>query len=381
MEPSRQRPDVVVIGGGAVGLASAWRLAARGPEVAVVDPDPGGGASWAAAGMLAPVSEASYEEEGLLDLTLTSAGRWPAFVRDLEAATDRRVGYRDCGTLFVARDADDLAVLEDMHDYQQRLGLEVERLTSRACRDREPLLAPRVRGGVHVQGDHAVDNRRLVRALRVAVEKADAARLVRDRVRRVLVDGGRVRGVELDAGDRLEAATVVLAAGAWSAGIDGVPPEARPPVRPVKGELLYLRARDEQPFITHNVRGVVEGATVYLVARGDGRYVVGATVEEQGFDTGVTVGGVWSLLRDARELLPAVTELDVLELVAGLRPGSPDNAPILGPTAVEGLILATGHHRNGILLTPVTADAVADCVVDGRLPEPARPFTLDRFGP
>lgn len=376
-----ERPDAVIVGGGVIGLASAWRAADRGVAVTVVDPDPGRGASWAAAGLLAPVSEIVYGEERLLELTLASARAYPEFVADLEEATGREVGYRPGGTLCVARDADDLAVLEDLRDYQERLGLEVQRLRSRACREREPLLAPSVRGGLLVSGDHAVDNRRFVEALRLAVEKTDGAGLVNDRAERVLVEDGRATGVALSSGDRIEAPAVVVAAGAWSGRIAGVPAPARPPVRPVKGELLYLRERaGDEPFLTHNVRGVVAGASVYLVPRGDGRYVVGATEEEQGFDTEVTVGGVWRLLRDARELLPAVTELEVIELVAGLRPGSPDNAPILGPTPVEGLWLATGHYRNGILLTPVTAGAVASCLAEGRLPDLAAPFTLERFG-
>lgn len=388
MGHTEQRPDAVVVGGGVIGLASAWRCAARGLRVTVVDPDPGRGASWAAAGMLAPVSEVAYGEEDLLALSLASARAYPEFVADLEEATGTAVGYRTGGTLCVARDTDDLKVLEDLRGYQERLGLEVERLRRRACREREPLLSPSVRGGLMASGDHAVDNRLLVEALRLAVEKDDRLTMIRDRVARVVVGDGRVRGVELAAGGRIEAPAVVIAAGAWSGGIDGIPAPARPPVRPVRGELLYLRDRGRdpgpvggsgEPFLTHNLRGVVAGSSVYIVPRGDGRYVVGATVEEQGFDTSVTAGGVWRLLRDARELLPAVTELDVIELVAGLRPGSPDNAPILGPTPVEGLVLATGHYRNGILLTPVTADAVAAFLTGGRLPEVAAPFTLKRF--
>lgn len=377
------RCDAVVVGAGAIGLATAWRAAGRGLRVTVVDPDPGAGASWAAAGMLAPVSEVTYEEEGLLDLTLASARRYPDFVAELEDATGRRVGYRSCGTLLVARDADDRRVLDDLYDYQRRLGLDVERLDRTACRDREPLLSPRVRGGVAVGGDHAIDNRRLVETLRVAVEKAGKIDLVTDEVTRVVVEDGAVAGVHTAGGERIEALAVVIAAGAWSGRIAGIPDVARPPVRPVRGELLYLRddgrRGDDGPFIRHNLRAVVRGSSVYLVARGDGRYVVGATVEEQGFDTSVTAGGVWELLRDAREVLPAISELQILELVAGLRPGSPDNAPILGSTPVDGLVLATGHYRNGILLTPVTADAVAGLLAEGRLPEVAAPFTLARF--
>lgn len=384
------RPDVVVVGGGVIGLASAWRLAQRGLQSLVVDDDPTTGATGAAAGMLAPVSEVTYGEEDLLALTMASARRYPDFVAELQEATGREVGYRRVGTLCVARDHDDRVVLDELHRFQQRLGLEVERLSGRDCREREPLLAPGIRGGLFVAGDHAVDNRRLAEALLVAVDKTDGAGLCRDRVERVLIEDGRAAGVELDSGQTVTAGCVLVAAGSWSGRIAGIPETARPPVRPVKGELLYLRERSrrgpggvgtgDEPLLEHNLRGVVEGASVYVVPRGDGRYVVGATVEEQGFDTAVTARGVWQLLRDARELLPSITELEVLELVAGLRPGSPDNAPILGPSGVAGLGLATGHYRNGILLAPVTADAVAAWVDDGALPELAAPFTLARFG-
>lgn len=374
--------DVAIVGGGTIGLAIAWRAAQRGLDVVLADPEPGRGASWAAAGMLAPVSEVEYEEEHLLDLALASAAAWPDFAAELSAAADLDVGYRDCGTLFVGRDADDMAVLDALLDYQRRLGLDVERLGGSQTRELEPLLDPSVRGGLLTAEDHAVDNRRVVTALQAAAVGA-GAELVHDVADRIVVDGGRARGIQVGDGGRIDAGSVVVAAGAHSRDLPGLPDAARPPVRPVKGELLYLRAMGDrlggEPFIRHNVRAVVRGRHVYLVARGDGRYVLGATAEERGFDTTVTVNGVWSLLRDAREILPSITELELLETTAGLRPGSPDNAPVLGPTPVDGLVLATGHYRNGVLLTPVTATAIVDLLVEGHLPDVAKGFTLDRF--
>jgi glycine oxidase len=366
--------DVVVVGGGVIGLAIAWRATSAGMTVTVVDEAPGQGASWAAAGMLAPVTEVHYGERPLLGLNLAAAGRWPAFAAEVEEASGHPVGYRPGGTLAVARDADDNAALEDLYRFQLRCGLEVERLRSRECRQLEPGLAPSIRGGVLAAGDHQVDNRALVEALLTACRRA-GVRLVQGRVAELAVDGDRVTGVVLAGGTRLPAGTVVLAAGCWSGGLGGLAAEALPPVRPVKGQLLYLRGPADEPLCSRNVRGL----EVYVVPRGDGRVVVGATVEEQGFDTRVTAGAVHDLLRAALELLPDVAELELTETVVGLRPGSPDNAPMLGPAGPQGLVVATGHYRNGILLTPVTADAVAELLATGRVPDLIAPFAPGRF--
>jgi glycine oxidase len=363
-----------VVGGGVIGLGIAWRAALAGMTVTVVDQAPGRGASWAAAGMLAPVTEVHYGEQALLALNLAAAARWPGFAVELEEASGRPVGYRPAGTLSVARDADDNAALEDLYQFQLRCGLEVERLRSRECRQLEPGLAPSIRGGVLAAGDHQVDNRALVEALLVAGQKAGVG-LVAGRAAELATDGDRVTGVVLAGGERLAAKTVVLAAGCWSGGLGGLAAEVLPPVRPVKGQLLHLRGPADQPLCSRNVRGL----EAYVVPRSDGRVVVGATVEEQGFDIQVTAGAVHDLLRAALELLPDVAELELVETVAGLRPGSPDNAPMLGPAGPEGLVVATGHYRNGILLTPVTADTVAELLVTGRVPGPIAPFGPDRF--
>ncbi|HEV3464845.1 MAG TPA: glycine oxidase ThiO [Actinomycetota bacterium] len=363
-----------MVGGGVIGLGIAWRAALAGMTVTVVDQAPGRGASWAAAGMLAPVTEVHYGEQALLALNLAAAARWPGFAVELEEASGRPVGYRPAGTLSVARDADDNAALEDLYQFQLRCGLEVERLRSRECRQLEPGLAPSIRGGLLAAGDHQVDNRALVEALLVAGQRA-GVRLVAGRVVELAVEDDRVTGVVLGDGARLAAGAVVLAAGCWSGGLGGLAAEALPPVRPVKGQLLYLRGPADQPLCSRNVRGL----EVYVVPRGDGRVVVGATVEEQGFDTRVTAGAVHDLLRAALELLPDVAELELVETVVGLRPGSPDNAPMLGPVGPEGLVVATGHYRNGILLTPVTADAVAELLATGRVPELIAPFGPQRF--
>ncbi|MCL7366848.1 MULTISPECIES: glycine oxidase ThiO [Streptomyces] len=374
-------PDVLVVGGGIVGLVTAWRAAQRGLATALVDPEPGGGAARVAAGMLAAVTELHYGEETLLALNLASARRYPAFAAELAELTGRDLGYRRCGTLAVALDADDRAHLRDLHALQQRSGLESEWLSGRECRRLEPMLAPGVRGGLRVDGDHQIDPRRLARALVAACAHAGVVfhRVWAERL--TVGRGDRATGVVTADGTALEAGQVVLAGGSLSGRLTGVPEAVLPPVRPVKGQVLRLTMpRAHGPLLNRTVRAVVRGNHVYLVPRENGELVVGATSEELGWDTTVTAGGVYALLRDAHELVPGITELPLTETRAGLRPGSPDNAPLLGPTGLDGLLLATGHYRNGVLLTPVTGDVMAHALTTGELPEEGRPFTPRRFG-
>ncbi|MEU6157260.1 glycine oxidase ThiO [Streptomyces sp. NPDC047130] len=371
--------DVLVVGGGIIGLVTAWRAARGGAAVAVVDPDPGGGAARVAAGMLAAVTEHHHGEQELLALNLESARRWPAFAAELAEASGMDVGYRSCGTLAVALDADDRAELRELAELHRSHGLSSEWLTGRECRRLEPMLAPGVRGGLRVDGDHQADPRLLAAALLRACERAGVV-VHRRRAVRLEVTGGRVTGVATEDGAVLPAGRVVLAGGSRSAELDGVPEEVRPPVRPVKGQVVRLAVPPVYaPFLSRTVRAVVRGSSVYLVPRENGELVVGATSEELGFDTTVTAGGVYTLLRDARELLPGITELPLTETLAGLRPGTPDNAPLLGPTSLDGLLLATGHYRNGVLLTPVTGDLMAETLATGALPARARAFAADRF--
>ncbi len=370
--------DAAVIGGGPIGLSVAWRAAQRGLRTVVLERGVvGEGAAHVAAGMLAPTSEAEYGGEALLRLGLASADRYPAFVRELGRATGCDPGYRRCGTLLVARDRDEAEALERERAHRERLGLGVERLRPSEARRREPALAPGLRLALEASDDHAVDPRLLVRALAGAARGAGAELREGAVVAGVAGSDAAVTGVELAGGDHVAATSVVVAAGCWSGELAGIPEAARVPVRPVKGQIMRLR----DPAGPGLVDRVLRLARSYLVPRGDGRYVLGATVEERGFDTDVTAGGVLELLRDATELVPGLSELVVEELAAGLRPGTPDNGPILGPGAVRGLHWATGHHRNGILLAPVTGDAVAAALVEDGLPELARPFSADRFAP
>ncbi|MHC3473383.1 glycine oxidase ThiO [Streptomyces sp. 7R007] len=376
---SSRTSDVLVIGGGIIGLVTAWRAAQRGLATAVVDPEPGGGAAQVAAGMLAAVTELYHGEQTLLGLNLASAHRYPDFAAELTDLTGHDLGYRRCGTLAVALDADDRAHLRELHALQRESGLESEWLSGRECRRLEPMLAPGVRGGLRVDGDHQIDPRRLAGALVAACERAGVV-FHRTWAERFRVAGDRAAGITTSDGTELGAGQVVLAAGSLSGRLPGVPDDVLPPVRPVKGQVLRLTVpKRHAPFLSRTVRAVVRGGSVYLVPRESGELVIGATSEELGWDTTVTAGGVYELLRDAHELVPGLTELPLTETRAGLRPGSPDNAPLLGPTQLPGLLLATGHHRNGVLLTPVTGDVLAHALTTGELPEEARPFTPKRF--
>jgi glycine oxidase len=346
--------DVAIVGGGVVGLAIAWRARARGLGVVVYDRgELGAGTSRVAAGMLAPVAEADAGERALLELGLRSARRWPAFAEELVDASGIYVDFRARGTLMLARDRDEAEALERERDLRERLGLRVERLLPSAARRLEPALAPTLRGALHLPDDHAVDPRLVCAALVRAGERAGV----------VMKPCMEVRDLAA-----LPAEQIVIAAGPWSAAFGD---EAQ--VRPVKGQSLRLRDPAGPGLLDRVVR--FEGG--YLVPRGDGRYVLGATTEERGFDTAVTALGVYELLRDAGELVPGVLELEVEETIAGLRPGTPDNAPILGRSRRDPRIVwATGHYRNGVLLAPVTADLVAaELVGDGE----AHAFGPERF--
>lgn len=364
--------DVVVVGGGIVGLSIAWRCVRRGLDVRVHDAGGDGGAWYAAAGMLAPVGETSFGQEALTGLMLESARRWPGFAAELEKESGESLGYDGGGTLSVARTGDDLVAARRMWDFRVGLGLAVDELTGSALREAEPALSPRVRGGAFIPGDHQVDPRRVVGALRGLL--ADA------------IVPGRVEKVPLG--------RVVVAAGLGTAALTGLP------VRPVKG--VTLRLKGAPGLLRHVVNGYVDGRHVYLVPRADGEIVVGATSEERGDDT-VTAGAVLDLLGPATELVPELAECEVTGAVVRHRPATPDNAPLLGmhtggaPTGgapiggapiggahpggahTGGVVVAAGHHRNGVLLAPVTADLIADLLVTGRSDPLLASFRPGRF--
>src|SRR3954470_9307973 len=371
----KQRPRTVVVGAGVIGLGIAWRLAQAGCAVTVYDKGQAGrGASWAAAGMLAAAVETEPGEEPLLPLALESQRLWPDFASELEAASGVSVEYRGEGTMVVALNRDDAATLRHSYEFQKGLGLDLHWLTAAEARSREPHLKPGIAAAVFSPRDHQVENRLLGQALAVAAKRAGVELIEHCPVREITIDGGHASGVVTgrghDPGD-----VVVLAAGAWSREIGGIPPAYLPPVRPIKGQMLALQMNAAAPLLRH----VVWLPRAYLTPRNDGRLIIGATVEERGFDTSLTAGGLLALIEGAWRAVPAIEELPVAETWVGFRPGSRDDAPMLGPGGIDGLVVATGHHRNGILLTPITAAVVSTYILSGRLFDIALPFSPERF--
>ncbi|HLH64256.1 MAG TPA: glycine oxidase ThiO [Solirubrobacteraceae bacterium] len=369
--------DVAVVGGGVIGLSIAWRAAQRGMKVCVLERDQAGwGTSRQAAGMLAPVAEVTPAEEPLLELGLRSARAYPGFVAELvQAAGERSVGYTPCGTLLVARDADEAEALERELALRARLGLAVRRLRASEARALEPALAPTLRLALHVPDDHAVDPRALTQALAAALRRRGGELREGCRVAALETAGGAVRGLVLSDGTTVAAHQVVIAAGTWCGEIGGIPERDRVPVAPIKGQIMRLH----DPAGPGLLSRVTRMGSSYITPRGDGRYVIGGTSEERGFDTTVTAGAVHELLRDATELVPGVSELVLDELSAGLRPGTPDNLPAIGPAALAGLHWAAGHRRNGILLAPVTAEIVAAALAGDGVGWDIAPFAPTRF--
>ena len=334
----------------------------------------GHGASWAAAGMLAAAVETEPGEEKLLQLTLESQRLWPEFARELEAAAGLSVEYRDEGTMAVALNRDDAAQLRHSFEFQKGLGLDLQWLTAAAAREREPHLKPGIAAAVWSPRDHQVENRLLGRALAIAARRAGVELVEHCAVHEITISGGRASGVVTAQGS-LKGDVVVLAAGAWSREIGGIPKANLPPVRPIKGQMLALQMDPAAPLVRH-VLWLPHG---YLAPRLDGRLVIGATVEERGFDARLTAGGLLALIEGAWRAIPSIEELPIAETWVGFRPGSRDDAPMLGPSGIDRLVIATGHHRNGILLTPVSAAVVSAYILGGRLPEIARPFSPERF--
>ena len=372
--------NIIIIGGGVIGLGIGWQLAKAGRSVTIFERDRAGrAASWAAAGMLAPFAEAHTEEPELLKLGCESLARYPQWVHDLEADAGISIEYRVEGTLIVGLEPDDTDQLRHLFEAQQHLGLDANWLSGREARDIEPALSPRVTAAIHCATDYQVDNRLMVKALQHAYKASGGVLHENSAIEKIVVENGIVNGVQTQNGFH-ETDVVILSAGCWSAQIDGLPDAIIPPVRPVKGQMLALQMEEgiDIKTVIRTVRARYP-TSVYLVPRSDGRLIVGATCEEMGFDTRLTVGGMFELLRGAWEAVPGIYELPLLETWAGLRPGSRDNAPILGKTPVQNLIYATGHYRNGILLAPISAYEIAKLVLTGETSETIAPFQLDRF--
>ncbi|MBK8294122.1 MAG: glycine oxidase ThiO [Solirubrobacterales bacterium] len=370
--------DAIVAGAGVIGLAIAWELNSQGASVLVVDRDrPGAGTTSVAAGMLAPTGELDFGEPALLEMNTISAGMYPEFVASVERVCGGMLGYQRVGGLHVALDRDEAAELRRVHDLQIESGLRADWLGPGAARELEQGVSPTLTGAVLIEDDGAIDPRVLTAGLLEALEKESVEVRVGTEVTAVRHRHGQVDAVEFKNGDRINTRAFVAAVGAESGRAEWIPDEARPPVRPVKGQIIELKGNPAEPICQR----ILASERVYLVPRRDGRLIVGATVEERGFDSEVTAGGLHELLREAYRLLPDVSELAFLNAVAGLRPGTPDNLPVVGPTSIDGFFLATGHYRNGILLAPITARAIADVVSGGEICGPMSAASPARFDP
>ncbi|MFD9909428.1 glycine oxidase ThiO [Streptomyces sp. NPDC059063] len=360
--------NTVVVGGGVIGLATAWRAVREGVTVTVIDPAPATKASHVSAGMLPPGNEQLYGQEDLLRLCLASRELYPSFVAELEEFAP--AGFRRDGVLDAAFDEDALLALDRQQSFQESLGIRTERLTPEECRTLQPAFAPTL-GGLLSPDDGAVDPRVLNAALLTAIQ-ALGGTVLRDRVTRVAD-----HAVVLGGGDAVAFDRLVLAAGCWTHHIEGLPPDAIPEIRPVKGQIVRLHS--DPPLLDVTARALTKGSSLYLVPRLDGELVIGATYEERGYDETVTAQGVSELLRRAAEFMPDVEALRFAEISAGLRPASPDDLPVIGPTDVPDVYLAGGHFRMGVQLAPVTAVAMAAYLTGATPPTAAVPFTPLRF--
>ncbi len=367
--------NVIIIGAGVMGLGVGWRLASNGARVTILERGaPGREASRTAAGMLAPYAEVEFHEEELLRLGEASQALWPDFAAELETAWGRSIHLDRTGTFVVAVDRDDQEALRRQYDYQAQRSQPVTWCTTAELREREPMLSPYIHGGMDCPGDWCVNNRRLITALHDLFIRAGGEVVSGVEVTDVHTHAGAVTGVLCAGGRTYEAAQVLVAAGAWSRSLRGLE-AARPPVRPIKGQMLSVQMEPENPLVRH----VIRGPDAYHVPKAGGILVIGATSEEKGFDRSHTAGGVYELLKGSYEVIPGTYELPIAQMWTGFRPGSRDNSPILGGCDVSGLFFATGHYRNGIQQTPITVDGVSAAMLGKEVPELLSAFGVHRF--
>lgn len=367
------KPKVLIIGGGICGLGIGWYLARAGYSTTIFERDMvGRGASWAAGGMLPPEIETEPTEKKLYALSAESLNLWPEFAAQLESESGEKIHLQKNGSMMVARDADDIERLKFLCKVQQDYGLKPEFLSGYDARKLEPHLAPQIVAAIHHPNDAHVDNRACLAALQKAFVKNGGIIHEHAPVDSIIVQQNRIAGVRVS-GQDITSDIVINAAGAWAGEIGGMPENAIPPVRPVKGQMIAIDTSK-----TKLIDKLVWSPDVYLIPQ-PGRLLIGTSVEEMGFNTDLTAGVQMDLLTEAYRILPGIYDLPILESWAGLRPTSRDDAPILGPTEIEGLILATGHHRNGILLAPLTAQAIFSFIDRAALPDSIQDFTIARF--
>lgn len=352
---------LLVVGGGIIGLSIAWRLAREGRQVTVIESGTlGKGTSRSAGGMLGLTAEVKFGEEELLELQRQSLSSYPRFVEELLQDSGVDVHYRTEGTLVVARDRDDMEALERVFVYQQKAGLDATWISDQRLRREEPHLR-RLHGAVHCPNDHQVDPLRLIKALRKSCLNRGVQIVENAKVKSILVDDKDALGVGLEDGREIFAPKTIVAAGVWSTKIEGIPELSEPySIRPIRGQMIALKY-GPIPLIKH----VVRSPDVYIIPRYDGMLLIGSTMEERGFDSSLTAGGVRTLLDEAWRILPGIDELNIHATWTGFRPVSLDDRPLIGPSSLSDLILACGHGRHGVLLAPVTAQRVVDLILAG----------------
>jgi len=369
-----QNQKIIIIGGGIIGLSLGWQLAKKGKDVEILERGKAGGsASWAAAGMLAPQAEMGFEDIEMFNLCRKSLEMYPVFVNELYEDSGIKVEVEKTGCILPAFDRDDAERLRRLYDFREKIGLAVVWLTGSEAREIEPFLSPKCTGAIWIEDDAQINNRRLLEALKIAFEKKGGKLYEEHPADMINIENGAVTGINIQGYD-MESDTVVLAAGAWSKQIEGLPENLLPPVRPVKGQIINLRLND-----SCKVTKVVRAPDVYLLPKSDGRLVIGASNEEMGYDTNPTAGEIFRLLERAWEAVPSVYDLPIESIEAGLRPGSRDHMPIIGDCDVKGLYFATGHYRNGILLTPITAFELSKWIVTGEKSDYLKDFQISRF--
>ncbi len=367
-------PKVAVVGAGVIGLSIAWRLTQAGCSVNLYDRSAAGrGASWAAAGMLEVAAEDSLRHEALVELGRSSRLLWPEFAAELERAASREIGFRAEGALSVARSAAEVDHLRSVYERQRIFGLEVSWLSREETLELEPNLAADVEAGLHCPSDAQVDSRRLVDALKLAASRSGVMFHEHKAVRAVSCAGSAVRAIQVG-GRARPADIVIIAAGHGSSDIviEGAPPVR---VTPVKGQMLALRMDRDKPLLNHAIRS----GRSYLAPRRDGRLLIGASVEEGKDDTATTAEEIDALLSFGRSLAPGTAHLKEVDRWAGVRPGTVDGLPIIGPCSIEGLLMATAHYRNGILWAPITSELVTNLVMGREAAPLLRNFAPDRF--
>jgi glycine oxidase len=366
--------NTIIIGGGIIGLATGWQLAKKGIKVEILERNTAGrSASWAAAGMLAPQAEMGFEDIELFYLCRKSLDMYPRFVEELYNDSGIKVELEKTGCILPGFDRDDAERLRRLYDFREKIGMPVVWLTGSEAREIEPFLSPRCTGAIWIDDDAQINNRLMLEALKKAFVKCGGKLYEDHEVEKINISGGKVTGLKVHDKD-ITSENIIIAGGAWSKQIPGIPENLLPPVRPVKGQIINLRLND-----SCRVTKVVRAPDVYLLPKSDGRLILGASVEEMGFDTNPTAGEIFRLLERGWEAVPSIYDLPIESIDVGLRPGSRDHMPIIGNSEVEGLFFATGHYRNGILLTPITAFELSDWIATGNPSEALKGFDISRF--